>query len=76
MRDPRVDPRPGDWLSNGRFDVVIDGSYSEHRTGAPEGVLIRTFRVNEDRALSLTRVPLDVFRRDALKATVIAMGLP
>lgn len=69
-RDPRVNPAPGDWLTDGRYDVVVDGF-------ATNGdVLVRRFRVGEDEMSSAARLPLDVYRRDAVNAEVLAVGLP
>lgn len=69
-RDPRTDPVPGDWLTDGRYDAVVDGF-------ATNGdVLVRRFRAGEDKVHSAARVPLDVYRQDAVGTKVLAMGLP
>lgn len=69
-RDPRIDPLPGDWLTDGRYDVVVDGF-------ATNGdVFVRRFRSGEDEMHSAATVPLSAYRRDAASAEVLAMGLP
>ena len=67
-RDPRTDPAPGDWLSNGRTDVVVDGFDSSG------DVLLRRFPTGEATMRSAARIPLDVYRRDAAEAAVLAVG--
>ena len=69
-RDPRVNPAPGDWLTDGRSDVVVDGF------AADGDVLVRRFRAGEDEMSSAARLPLDVYRRFAVAAEVLAVGLP
>lgn len=69
-RDPRTDPAPGDWLTDGRSDVVVDGFASDGN------VLVRRFRAGEDEMSSAARLSLDVYRRFAVHAEVLAMGLP
>lgn len=69
-RDPRIDPVPGDWLSNGRSDVVVDGFASNG------DVLVRRFRAGEDEMSSAARLPLDLYRHFAIGAEVLAMGPP
>ena len=69
-RDPRVNPAPGDWLTDGRSDVVVDGF------AADGDVLVRRFRVGEDEMSSAARLPLYLYRHFAIGAEVLAMGLP
>ena len=69
-RDPRTDPAPGDWLTDGRSDVAVDGF------GTNGDVLVRRFRAGEDEMSSAARLPLDVYRRFAVAAEVLAVGLP
>ena len=68
-RDPRANPAPGDWLTDGRSDVVVDGFASNG------DVLVRRFRAGEDEMSSAARLPLDVYRRFAVDAEVLAVGL-
>lgn len=70
-RDPKVYPREGDWLTNGKIDVVVDGL----RAGDTE-VLIRRFVAGQDELHSLARVPIGIYREHAKVATVIAVGIP
>ena len=69
-RDPRIDPAPGDWLTDDRYDVVVDGF------GTNGDALVRRFRSGEDEMSSAARLPLDLYRHSAIGAEVLAMGLP
>lgn len=69
-RDPRTDPAPGDWLTDGRSDVVVDDFDSNG------DVLLRRFPTGEATMRSAAHIPLDVYRRDAVNAEVLAVGLP
>lgn len=71
MRDPKVYPKEGDWLTNGKIDVAVDGL----RAGDTE-VLIRRFVAGQDELHSMARVPIEVYREHAQRAEVIAMGIP
>jgi hypothetical protein len=70
-RDPKVYPKEGDWLTNGKMDVAIDGL----APGDTE-VLVRRFVTGQFYVHSTARVPIEVYREHAKPAQVLAMGVP
>ena len=71
QRDPRLDPRPGDWLSNGRVTVRIDLV-----PPAFDGVAFCRWIEGRDEEGHAGCVSLVRFRLVAPGAEVIAMGIP
>lgn len=67
MRDPRIDPAPGDWLSTGIVDARVDVVGDGH-------VRFVRFPVDHDIG-EVLRIPLRMWRAETVKADVLAMSV-
>ena len=67
-RDPRVEPRAGDWLSNGRADVRVDFTEGD-------SVFCVKWLAGEEEGYPFG-IALAEFREQAAGSVVIAEGLP